>query len=296
MRIARRFACCTRCLPVRFADCVRVVELALGGIVVAMVGFVVVQAAKVPHPPRVSAQDSATSSGQRPADPVQANGSHESETVARVVAAPRGTSPVHDDENANGGELASVSARTAQVNSGDTDISAMLIASDSVVKRWPIATARPIRVWIASASGTKDALPDAGRIVEKAFEQWDQAGTPVHFVITPDSARGDVRVGWTDHLELKRVGVTKMRGLNNYFVSGEITIATHRPSGDSMDSVETTRCIMHEIGHLLGLAHAADSASIMFPSLVKSIQNTHLTSRDLATVRLLYRLPVGRLN
>lgn len=184
-------------------------------------------------------------------------------------------------------------AQTIALNASSTYIDAMLVASDSVVNRWPTKTARPIRVWIASTQGVPDALPDGDQLVKQAFFEWNLAGAPVRFEMS-DSASADVIVGWIDRLPERRLGVTQMHGVNHFFVEGRILIATHRPDGGTLRELDVARCALHEIGHLLGLSHAADPSSIMYPELVEAMHNTRLTTKDLATARLWYALPVGK--
>ena len=211
--------------------------------------------------------------------------------------AERSVVPVGADSTAStdGETTATPVAQTLALNADNTYISGMLEATDSVINRWPTKTARPIRVWIASAAGTPGSLPNGERLVEQAFFEWNLANVPVRFEMS-DSAHADVRVGWTERLPQSRIGVTETRGVNHYFTSGTITIATHRPNGAELTEIEVARCANHEIGHLLGLSHASDKTSIMYPELVPEMNNTRLTDKDLATVRLWYALPVGHLH
>ena len=65
----------------------------------------------------------------------------------------------------------------------------------------------------------------------------------------------------------------------------------HHHQGEQLAGDAMCAMALHEIGHLLGLDHTADSSSIMAPR----VRVRELSDADRATVRLLYALPAGPL-
>ena len=75
-----------------------------------------------------------------------------------------------------------------------------------------------------------------------------------------------------------------------WMLGGEITLATHVSDGRPLDRMSARMIALHEIGHLIGLSHSADPGDIM-AALVRVEMPT---LADVATARLLYAFPAGR--
>jgi hypothetical protein len=181
-----------------------------------------------------------------------------------------------------------------ELNRSRTYLANVLEQNDSSVRRWPTSTARPIRVWIADPTQVKGGLTGGQRYVRQAFDEWVMVGIPVRFEFVADSAAADVQVLWTESLTQKRVGVTSMAGVDDFFTKGIITVATHRPTGEILAPVHVASTVLHEVGHMLGLGHASDTVSVMFPQMSNDLRTRRVVEIDRATLELLYRLPVGR--
>lgn len=254
-------------------------DVLVGGLVAAIFGFVGYQAAEVKKKaPQVPAEQEFL------AAPIG------------VTASSSGTHGLHtgrvSDDEAIHGDLAVREALA--LNRHRTYMDNLLLQNDSVVRRWPTRTARAIRIWIADPTLVKGGQPYGRRFVRQAFDEWTMAGLPVRFEMVDDSATADVRVLWSETLPQKRVGVTKMAGIDNFFSHGFITIATHRPNGALLIPQHIASTVLHEVGHMLGLGHADDTSSVMFPEMSEEIRARRITPVDRATMRLLYRLPVGK--
>jgi hypothetical protein len=190
------------------------------------------------------------------------------------------------------------SVRTARqrllhaIGERDTYLPAMLVESDSMLRRWPERIERPIRVYRAESNvpGYTVAL---GQAVDNALARWERVGgIPVSFSVVADSNNVDVRVRWVEAFPVERAGQADITWDRYGWVAhGTLTLATHTYRGQLLtpDAVQTVA--LHEIGHLLGLGHSDDPRDVMFPST----EVHDLTIRDRQTAQLLYALPPGSL-
>jgi hypothetical protein len=115
-----------------------------------------------------------------------------------------------------------------------------------------------------------------------------------------------VLVAWTDPAQLPKLagpviglgGATAVRlgSGRTTFVSGIVFLdraqldrAAHQPGGPTKQGAGTRAVVLHEFGHLLGLAHVADPASIMFPEA-----GLHVTDYSTGDRRGIHALSTGR--
>lgn len=244
-------------------------------------GFVLVQATSAPRITAIS-QAAALDPAARAAaaaQPAAIEANAEPETI--------------DDAPAPGPDLprdiADIRRRILMGENG-TYMGEILSERDSALARWPDRVSRPIRVWVGNGSkidGWDPGFPDR---VREAFDEWSLLGIPVKFTFVVDSAAADVHVSWIDHFDTPISGKTLWaRDRNWWIVNGNITLALHHNGGEALDSRAIRAIALHEVGHLLGLDHTADTANIM----TARVRVRDLSDADRATMRLLYTLPPG---
>ena len=172
----------------------------------------------------------------------------------------------------------------------DTYIGEMLAERDSSLARWPDRADDPLVVWVqpsSSIDGWSESYVDE---VHRAFDEWDALQLPVRFITTSDSAVADVHVTFVDHFDDEISGRTKWARDDDWWITNaDIVLAVNHRNGPQLDDESMHAMSLHEIGHLLGLDHTADSTSIMAPK----VRVRALSRADRATVRLLYTLPPG---
>jgi hypothetical protein len=182
--------------------------------------------------------------------------------------------------------------RRMSYGAGGTYIMPM-IEEDSGLARWPDRPLDPIRVWVEPFSEIPDWRPDYVTTARLAFDRWTQAGLPVQIKFLVDSAGAEVRVFWTDRFPDSRIGSTRrIRDQHWWLLAADLTLAIHGSSGVPLDPEVVTATAIHEVGHLLGLNHSPDTTDVM-ASRHHGINAP--SGADLATARLLYSLPPGRL-
>lgn len=180
--------------------------------------------------------------------------------------------------------------RRIQMGETGTYIGEILGERDSALARWPERMATPVRVWVGSNAAIEGWDPTYPERVRDAFDQWANLGIPVKFTFVRDSTDADVHVSWIDHFDSPISGKTIWaRDSKWWIVTANITLALHHNAGELLDSKAIHAIALHEVGHLLGLDHTADTANIM----TARVRVRDLSEADRATMKLLYSLPPG---
>jgi len=181
--------------------------------------------------------------------------------------------------------------RAAVIAARDSTYLERCIASDSLIRRWPVRVGEPVLVWIAPLPRRIPNRGDERLRVRRAFRVWERAGVPVRFTFVRDSASAEVRVRWTDQLTEQRAGIIRRRtDEQNWMRSGDILLALRNERGQRYPGPTFQGVAAHEVGHVLGLEHSDDPADVMAPVVGTSEPGT----RDRATVRALYSNSAGR--
>lgn len=158
------------------------------------------------------------------------------------------------------------------------------------VARWVDRRNDPIRVWIDTAPAARDFWPEYPARVRDAFYTWSSAGIPLRFLFVTDSAAAEVHVRWVDHFTDTAAGKTYwVRDVHWWILGADIEIALHSAAGKTYDREAVHAIALHEIGHVIGLDHSPHTDDIMAPR----IHAMRLSSGDLRTAHLIYRLPPG---
>ncbi|HEV7703038.1 MAG TPA: matrixin family metalloprotease, partial [Gemmatimonadaceae bacterium] len=154
--------------------------------------------------------------------------------------------------------------RRIQMGENGTYIGEILGERDSALARWPERVATPVRVWVGANPTIEGWDPTYPERVRDAFDQWANLGIPVKFTFVRDSTDADVHVSWIDHFDSPISGKTIWaRDSKWWIVTANITLALHHNAGELLDPKAIHAIALHEVGHLLGLDHTADTANIM---------------------------------
>ena len=175
-----------------------------------------------------------------------------------------------------------------------TFIPDILLLSDSTLQRWPDRRATPLRVYVSEEGPLSSGhlRDDYLQAVREAFTIWEGVELPIRFAFVTDSTMADMTVTWvTDFRGDPVLGRTKVvRDTRFWIIRAEVQLAmVRRDASGPLDPTVVRALAIHEIGHGIGLDHAADTTTIMAPK----IRARALTMADKATAQLLYSVPPG---
>jgi hypothetical protein len=216
----------------------------------------------------------------------------QSADAAQPLAVAERTARV-DAETSDSIRRADTRALIASRSTG-TFIPDILLLSDSALQRWPDRRATPLRVFVSDQGPAQRGRmrEDFLQAVREAFTIWEGVELPIRFAFVADSALADVTVSWvTDFRGDPVLGRTKVvRDARHWIIRADIQLATlRRDATGELDPTVIRALAIHEIGHGIGLDHAADTTVIMAPK----IRARAITLADKATAQLLYSVPPG---
>jgi hypothetical protein len=135
--------------------------------------------------------------------------------------------------------------------------------------------------------------------VRAAFATW-AAAVPLFFTEVTTAQNPDIRIGWrsANDPDLSMVGGTLAHA---DFPPGCSVVTNTLPKpvhfddeehvwsiGPAVNSFDIETVALHEIGHILGLAHSSVTGSVMFPTVKSNFTLRSLTDDDLAGIKQLY--------
>ncbi len=171
-----------------------------------------------------------------------------------------------------------------------TYVDEILAARGGNVARWVDRRNNPITVWIQRSPKVSDFWPEYPDLARDAFYTWSNAGIPVRFLFIDDSASAEVRVRWVESFPDAAAGKTYWaRDVNWWILGADIELSLHSTAGEAYDRQAVHAIALHEVGHLIGLDHSSNRDNIMSPR----VHALRLSSADLKTANLIYRLPPG---
>jgi predicted Zn-dependent protease len=166
--------------------------------------------------------------------------------------------------------------------------------TDSSVVRWESRGGRPLTVAFAADSslvGWNSSFVAAARA---GMAAWQSNRAGLRFQEVADAAAADIEVSFVQHVSAAaEFGVTELR----WDAGGRVTHAAIRLALSPDSTVRLVpvqvmrRVAIHEFGHAIGLPHSSNNGDIMLPSSPVD----QPSSRDQATLQLLYAVPIGPL-
>ncbi|XP_007052204.2 PREDICTED: metalloendoproteinase 4-MMP [Theobroma cacao] len=140
------------------------------------------------------------------------------------------------------------------------------------------------------------SLSDIRKTFKGAFSKWESV-IPVRFVETDDYGFADIKIGFYagDHGDGEPFdGVLGILGHSFSPESGKLHLdaaemwAVDFQVEKSKVAIDLESVAVHEIGHLLGLAHSPVKGAVMYPSLKPRVKKVDLSLDDIQGVQSLY--------
>ncbi len=175
-----------------------------------------------------------------------------------------------------------------------------VLAEGRYVSRWNDSTTT-LRINIQPGFKVPGWSPVKDALVKSAFSEWERAMHPrFRFVYTSSPYETDLLVNWQLDAKGETVGVTKdsWNKVTQTLTDTHVVLSLRNPQKTQMDNAMLYATALHEIGHALGIkGHSPNKSDIMYPIIQPQV--THLSPRDIATMKALYALkpditnPVG---
>jgi hypothetical protein len=169
-----------------------------------------------------------------------------------------------------------------------TYFDSLFVETDSVVRRWPDQQGMVFVVAIPpDTSQTDTPLRD---IVVRALAAWEASGLGLRFTLSADTTGANIVAYSTRFLGEDRAGQTDLQWTRDGAIhSAVITLARRDSSGRVLPEPILNAVAIHEVGHALGLSHSPSTGDVMH----RVTRTTTPSARDVATLALLYQLPLG---